>query len=72
MQAIQPSVEATLNEPGDRVHNCVVANVRRVAGQIRASEPVLKEAVQKDGLKIVAADYALDTGKVMLLDEARR
>jgi len=42
-----------------------------VAGQIYASEPVLKEAVQKNGLKIVPADYALDTGKVTLLDKAR-
>jgi carbonic anhydrase len=72
VRAIQPSVAATRNEPGDRVHNCVVANARRVAGQIRASEPLLKEAVQKNGLKVVAADYALDTGKVTLLDEARR
>ena len=71
LQAIQPSVDATRNEPGERVHNCVVANVRRVASQIYASDPVLKEAVQKNGLKIVAADYALDTGKVTLLDKAR-
>ena len=58
------------NDPGDKIHNCVVANVRRVAGQIRASEPVLKETVQRKGLRVVAADYALDTGKVSLLDEA--
>ena len=70
VQAIQPSVDATRNEPGDKIHNCVIANARRVAGQIRASEPVLKEAVQKNGLQVVAADYALDTGKVTLLDVA--
>ena len=57
LQAIQPSVDTTRNEPGEKVHNCVVANVRRVAGQIYASEPVLKEGVQENGLKIVAADY---------------
>ena len=70
VEAIQPSVDATRNDPGDRVHNCVIANARRVAGQIRASEPVLKEAVDKGGLKVVAADYALDSGKVNLLDGA--
>jgi carbonic anhydrase len=70
VEAIQPSVDATRNDPGDRVHNCVIANARRVAGQIRASEPVLKEAIDKGGLKVVAADYALDTGKVNLLDGA--
>jgi carbonic anhydrase len=69
--AIQPSVDATRNDPGDRVHNCVIANARRVAGQIRASQPILKEAVEKAGVKVVAADYALDTGKVNLLDGAR-
>jgi carbonic anhydrase len=68
VQAIQPSVDATRNDPGDKVHSCVVANARRVAAQIRASEPVLKEAVEKSGLKVVAADYALDSGKVTLLD----
>jgi len=70
VDAIRPSVEATRNEPGDKIHNCVVANVRRVAGQIRTSEPVLKEYVEKKGVKVVAADYALDSGRVNLLDAA--
>jgi carbonic anhydrase len=69
--AIQPSVESTARDPGDKVHNCVVANVRRVAGQLRESQPVLKEYVEKKGLKVVAADYALDTWKVNLLDSPR-
>jgi carbonic anhydrase len=69
--AIQPSVEASSKEPGDRIHNCVIANARRVAQQVRESEPVLKDAVEKHGVKVVAADYALDSGKVNLLDTAR-
>ena len=69
--AIEPSVVANASTPGDKVHNCVVANARRVAGEIRESEPVLKEAVERNGLKVVAADYALDTGKVTLLDTQR-
>jgi carbonic anhydrase len=68
VSAIRPSVLATANAPGDKVHNCVVENARRVARQIRGSEPVLKAAVEHQGLKVVAADYALDTGKVRLLD----
>jgi carbonic anhydrase len=68
--AIQPSVESSGKEPGDSIHNCVVANARRVAQQVRESEPVLKEAVEKHGVKVVAADYVLDTGKVNLLDAA--
>jgi carbonic anhydrase len=68
IQLLQFPVDATRNEPGDRVHNCVLANARHVAAQIRASEAVLKEAVQKHGVKVQSAYYALDTGKVILLD----
>ncbi len=70
--AIQPSVEASGKEPGDSIHNCVIANARRVAQQVRQSEPVLRDAVAKHGVKIVAADYVLDSGKVNLLDAPRR
>ena len=69
--AIQPSVEASAKEPGDRIHNCVIANARRAAQQVRNSEPVLKDAVEKHGVKVVAADYMLDSGRVNLLDRAR-
>ena len=41
----------------------MIANARRVAQQVRESEPVLKDAVEKHGVKVVAADYALDSGK---------
>ena len=66
--AIRPAVLAAASSPGDKIHNCVIENVRRVARQIRESEPVLKEASQKSGVKVIAADYELDTGKVRLLD----
>jgi carbonic anhydrase len=66
--AIRPAMEAASKEPGDKVHNCVIANARRVAAQIRESEPVLKKQVAGKVLKVLAADYALDTGKVTLLD----
>jgi carbonic anhydrase len=66
--AIQPSVQASSTEPGDKVHNCVVANARRVAQQVRESEPLMRDAVGNQGVKVVAADYDLDSGKVTLLD----
>src|SRR3954452_8948435 len=46
-RAIQPSVEATANTAGDKVHNCVIENAKRVARQIRESEPVLKRYVNE-------------------------
>jgi hypothetical protein len=54
--SIQPSVEASGKEPGDKILNCVIANARRVARLVRESEPVLKESVEKHGVKVVAAD----------------
>src|SRR5947209_7015143 len=68
VDAIRPVVASTAGMSGDKVHNCVLENARRVARQISASEPVLKEAGERKGLKVVAADYALDTGAVSLLD----
>jgi carbonic anhydrase len=68
VSAIQPSVQETLHVPGDRIHNCVIANARHVATQIRESEPVLKELLSEQGVKVVAAAYALDSGKVTLLE----
>lgn len=70
LDAIQPSVEATRNLPGDKVHNCVRANALRAARQIRESKPVLTEFLQREGVRIVAADYALDSGIVTLFDES--
>jgi carbonic anhydrase len=72
LSAIQPSVEETKDLPGDKVHNCVLANARRVARQVRESEPVLREAVQKEGVRVVAADYALDSGVVTILGDKSR
>jgi carbonic anhydrase len=68
VSAIRPSVVATASSPGDKIHNCVVDNARRVARQIRESEPVVKEATQQNGVKVIAADYDLTTGKVQILD----
>jgi len=70
LSAIQPSVEATRNLPGDKIHNCVRANALRAARQIRESKPVLTEFLQREGVRIVAADYALDSGIVTLFDES--
>jgi carbonic anhydrase len=68
VEYIRPSVEESANEPGDKVHNCVVANARRIARMIRESEPILKEAVANGKIKVVAANYEIETGRVVLLD----
>ncbi|MBV8569018.1 MAG: carbonic anhydrase [Acidobacteriaceae bacterium] len=68
---IQPSVHETRDVPGDKVHNCVLANARRVAREIRESDPFLRDLIQKEQVTVVAADYALDSGVVTVLDEAK-
>ncbi len=68
IESIRPAVEETASQPGDKVHNCVLANARRVARQIRESEPILKHAVDHSHLMVVAADYDLETSMVEFLD----
>lgn len=68
VSAIQPSVEETRHAAGDTIHNCVIANARHVAREIRESEPILKKLVDNGEVKVVAADYALDSGIVTLLE----
>jgi len=67
LKAIQPAVRATKGQAGDPVENAVRAQALDVAAQLQASGPILKEAVQSGKLKIVAARYDLDSGKVSLL-----
>jgi carbonic anhydrase len=67
VEAIEPAVEETKNQPGDKVDNTVQANARRVAAVLNRVEPILSEAVKDGKLKVVAARYDLDTGRVELL-----
>lgn len=68
VEAIRPAVEESAKEPGDKVHNCVVANARRAARLIRESEPVLKTLAASGRIMVVAADYDLYSGRVAVLD----
>lgn len=68
VDALQPAVEQSAKEPGDKVHNCVLANARRTARLIRESEPILKKLADSGRIMVVAADYDLYSGKVELLD----
>ncbi|MCC7155900.1 MAG: carbonic anhydrase [Bryobacterales bacterium] len=67
VKAIDPAVAETRNQPGDRVHNCVLANARRAASQLRTAKPILAKAVHDDGLKVIAAVYDLASGEVRFL-----
>lgn len=67
IERIRPAVESTRGQPGDALDNAVAANARLVAGQLRASRPLLQPRVAAGSLAVVAARLDLDTGAVELL-----
>jgi len=71
LKAIRPAVRIAKGRAGDPVENAVRAQALQVAAQLNASRPVLKDAVRSGKLKIVAARYDLDSGKVSWLDSPR-
>ncbi len=66
--AIQPAVDSVKGQEGDLVDNAVRANAKMVAEQLRSSTPVLSTLVEAGSLKVVAARYDLDSGKVDILE----
>ncbi len=70
---IRPAVEPLLrtelrSDPDALMHQCVRANVRMSANQLRHGSEILEELIQKDGLQVVGAEYSLDTGVVEFFD----
>lgn len=66
IQAIQPAVDRSNQETGDKVDNVVRANIKFVVEEMRNSSPI-GEFVKQDKLKIVGGRYDLDTGTVELI-----
>jgi carbonic anhydrase len=67
LKAIEPAVKQTKGKPGDPVENAVRAQAIDVAGQLQDAKPILAERVRSGKLKIVAARYDLDSGKIEML-----
>ena len=67
LAVLKPRVDAVRPEGGDVVAHAVVSNVRAVAAQLAASEPVLHPAVAGRKLRVVGAVYDLQSGRVELL-----
>lgn len=65
--AIQPAVDKTRHKEGNVIDNAAKTNARRVADQLRRSEPVLAKPVSAGDVSVVAAFYKLDTGVVEML-----
>ena len=66
VKAIRPAVDATVN---GNLEATTEANVKNVAQALRSSTPILKPKVDSGEVRVIGANYSLDTGTVSFLDE---
>lgn len=72
---IRPHVEDVLaacdpsSQPEDVVAAAVRANIEASVGELRTGSEILAELMESDGLRIVGAEYSLETGLVTFLDD---
>ncbi|EXF93704.1 carbonic anhydrase [Pseudomonas fluorescens HK44] len=65
--ALRPSIEKVLKNPGNLLENATVQNVKDTVNNLKKTSPVLTEALSKGTLKIVGGIYRLASGKVDLI-----
>jgi carbonic anhydrase len=70
---IRPAVESLLDraelaDPQALVDRAVRANIRMSADHLRHGSEVLEQAIERDGLLVVGAEYSLDSGVVDFFD----
>ena len=68
LNAIAPAVEQVRGQSGDPIENAVRANAHDIAKRLESTGPIISLRVQAGEVKIVAAYYSLDTGRVELLN----
>ena len=67
--AVQPLLDTEVAEHPDRlVTEAVRANIRAAAGQLRHGSMLLEELIARDGLRVVGAEYSLESGTVTFFD----
>jgi carbonic anhydrase len=72
---VRPSVEALFEgsvPPNDDVleHRAVRANIRASANQLRHGSQILERLIDYEGLRVVGAEYSLETGEVDFFEGA--
>ena len=70
---VRPSVESLMATELRHDHDALVqaavrANIRVSANQLRHGSEMLEQMIQKDGLRVVGAEYSLETGIVEFMD----
>lgn len=73
---VRPAVEGLLetdlaNDPDALVRHAVRANIRASANQLRHGSQLIERLVREDGLRVVGAEYSLETGVVDFFDGVR-
>jgi carbonic anhydrase len=73
---VRPSVEGLLetdlrHDLEALMQQAVRANIRVSVDQLRQGSEILDELIRADGLRVVGAEYSLDTGLVEFFDDAR-
>ena len=67
--AIDELFESDLRQDPDALlHHAVRANVRASANHLRRGSQILEHLIEDEGLVVVGAEYALETGKVEFFD----
>jgi carbonic anhydrase len=64
VEALRPAVEASQGMPGDAVENAIATHIRLTVAALKASDPVLADAVEHGRLEIIGAEYQLASGHV--------
>lgn len=60
--------EAKKAKGGDVIEAAIRGNVRNVYRELLAKSPLMKELIHEGKLKVVLAEYYLDSGVVKILD----
>lgn len=67
VQAIAPAARSVVGQAGDMVDNAVRASALRTVDKIVTRSPIIGDLVKKGKVKVVAARYDLDDGRVEFL-----
>jgi carbonic anhydrase len=72
VNSILPGLEAVLADPGANrqtlLARAVRENIRASARHLRQGSRVLEQLIRSDGLRVVCAEYSLETGVVEFFD----
>jgi carbonic anhydrase len=67
VDTIVPTAQAVHGKPGDFVDNTVRESAKRTARKVATTSPIISHLIEEKKVKVVAAYYDLDDGRVDFL-----